>query len=73
MVLFSLFVLFYLYLYFLIELVAYSEMPSEDEQMGKQQVVVHLTLKEYKVNQIKTLARYACKSYYFGWDIKSYN
>ena len=73
MVLFSLFVLFYLYLYFLIELVAYSEMPGEDEQMGKQQVVVHLTLKEYKVNQIKTLACYACKSYYFGWDIKSYN
>ena len=73
MVLFSLFVLFYLYLYFLIELVAYSEMPGEDEQMGKQQVVVHLTLKEYKVNQIKTLACYACKSYYFGWDIKSHN
>lgn len=28
--------------------VSYSEMPGEDEQMGKQQVVVHLTLKEYK-------------------------
>ena len=47
-------------------------MPGEDEQMGKQQVVVHLTLKEYKVNQIKTLACYACKSYYFGWDILSH-
>lgn len=30
---------------------AYDEMPTEDEQIGKKQVVVNLTLAEYKVSQ----------------------
>ena len=29
---------------------AYDEMPTEDEQIGKKQVVVNLTLAEYKVS-----------------------
>ncbi len=33
-------------------IVAYEEMTGENEQTGKQQVVVHLTLREYKVCQI---------------------
>jgi len=35
---------------------AYDEMPTEDEQIGKKQVVVNLTLAEYKVSfKIKNL------------------
>ena len=39
-------------LLFFSALVAYEEMSGEDEQTGKQQVVVHLTLQEYKVGEI---------------------
>ena len=38
---------------------AYDEMPTEDEQIGKKQVVVNLTLAEYKVSfKIKTYSNY---------------